>query len=317
MKLLSMKKIIVLLVASLFFVACKDTNNEPTNSGYPTDGLALPETKNALMIGSYTPVSGLSLVILSATARDLYPGQLNYFSVVASTSSPLYNALTDTLSLNQPLFPAPSIYLNEGPLDPLNPFGSIEKELNRRPVASVNHAISQNDTAWVIDNKVKFWRDTIGGGFYIETYLASSMVAANYQSRSINLQVTANAGFTRNQDTVSVWDVDILNADSSSILFKKDEAYYHPMILSSNANPDFAWGFSISDYTPFGGAFSINDIVGTETTPIRHYILKPDSDIVGAYSPGFEFTPTFITVIWSLNAETAKFEYINSVSTTL
>jgi hypothetical protein len=317
MKFLYMKKIIVLLAASFFFVACEDDDNGTATNGYPTDGLALPETKNALMIGSYAQASGLSLEILRATAQDLYPGQLNYFSVVANQGSPLYNGLTDSISLNQPLSPAPSVYLNEGPLDIATAFTSIEKELNRRPVASVNHAIGQNDTAWVIDSKVKFWRDTTGGQFYIETYLASSMIAANYQSLSINLQTSPAAGFIRNQDTVSVWDADIPNADSSSFLFNKEDAFYHPMILSSSANSAFAWGVNVGDYTPFGLSFSVNDVIGTETTPIRHYILKPDSDIVGAYSPGFEFTPTFVTVIWALNVETAKFEYINSISTTL
>jgi len=316
MKFLSMKKIIILLAATLFFTACED---DPVVAplGYPTDGLALPETKSALIIGSYLPTTGFTYDILRATLQDIYPDQVNYLSVVGTQGSALYNSLTDSISLNQPLNPAPSLYLNDGPLDLATATVSIEKAIGRRPVATVNHAISSNDTAWIIDNKVKFWRDTTGGSFWIETYLASSMIAANYQSIGANLQVTAVPGFIRNQDSVSLWEQDIQNVDSTSILFTKDSPYIHPMVLSSSANADYAWGVNISEYTPFGASFSINDVIGTKSTPIKHYILKPDSDIEGAYAPGFEFTPTFVTVIWSLNAETAKFEYINSVSTTL
>ena len=316
MKFLSMKKILVLLAASMFFAACEEEAPAPV-LGYPTDGLALPETKNALLIASYAPATGFTYDILRATIQDLYPKQVNYMSLVGSQSSPLYNGLTDSISLNQPLDPAPSLYLNEAALDIANAVVSIEKELNRRPIATVNHVVSSNDTAWVIDSKVKFWRDTAGGSFYIETYLASSMVAANYQSLGANLQTTAVSGYIRNVDSLSVWDADILNADSSAVLFKKDEPFMHPMIVSGSANPAFAWGVNIGEYTPFGAAYSVNDVIGTKSTPIKHYILKPDSDLEGAYAPGFSFTPTFITVIWSLDKETAKFEYINSVSTTL
>ncbi len=315
-KFLPMKKILVLLAASMFFVACEE-ETPPSPIGYATDSLALPETKNALVIASYVPATGFTFDIFRANIQNLYPGEVNYFSVVGDQSSPLYNALTDSISLNQPLEPAPSWYLNEGPLDLATAATSIEKELGRRPVATVNHVVSSNDTAWVIDSKVKFWRDSTGGSFYIETYLASSMVAANYQAIGANLQVTAVSGFIKNVDSVSYWAADIKNADSTSTLFRKDRPFRHPMILSASANPDFAWGVNIGEYTPFGAAFSENDIIGTETTPIKHFILKPDSEIEGAYAPGFNFTPTFITVIWALNKETSKFEYINSVSTTL
>ena len=143
------------------------------------------------------------------------------------------------------------------------------------------------------------------------------MIAANYSSIGVNIQATAANGFVRNVDSISVWDKDFLNSDSTKVLFKKDKPFRHPKVLSGSANPDFAWGFNLCEYTPFCAAFSTNDIIGTEFTPISHYILKPGSDIEGAYAPGFDFEPTFITVIWSLNKETSKFEYINSVSTTL
>jgi len=311
-----MKKIILFLTAALFFTACED---DPiiAEPGYPTDGLVLAETKNALLIASYMPASGYTFEILRATIQDLYPDEINYFSVVGDQSNPLYNGLTDSISLNQPLEPAPSLYLNDASLDLANVQESIEMKLNRKPLASVNHAVGQNDTAWLIDSKIKFWKDSTGGDFYIETYLGSTMIAANYISEGINLQTTAATGFIRNADSVSYWVKDIPNSDSSKVLFQKDSPYRHPMVLSGSSNPDFAWGVNLCEYTPFCAAFSENDLIGTEFTPIRQYILKPDSDIEGAYSPGFNFRPTFITVIWSLNNETAKFDYVNSVSTTL
>lgn len=311
-----MKKIILLLTAALFFTACEEPPVTP-EPGYPTDNLVLSETKNALLIASYLPMTGYSYDIFRATLQDLYPGQISYFSAVGDQNNPLYNGLTDSISLNQPLEPAPSLYLNDATIDLASAAESIERELNKKPIASVNHAISQNDTAWLIDSKIKFWKDSTGGAFYIETYLGSSMIAANYSSISVNIQANAAAGFVRNVDSISVWEKDILNIDSSKVLFSKDEPFEHPMVLSASANPEFAWGVNLCEYTPFCAAFSTNDLIGTQFTPIRQYILKPDSDLEGAYAPGFDFKPTFITVIWSLNKETAKFEYINSVSTTL
>jgi len=311
-----MKKIILFLTAALFYTSCEENPPAP-QPGYPTDNLVLAETKNALLIASYMPSTGYSFDILRATVQDLYPGQVNYFSAVGDQSSALYNGLTDSISLNQPLEPAPSLYLNDATLDPASVEESIERELNKKPIASVNHVISQNDTAWLIDSKIKFWKDSTGGTFYIETYLGSSMIAANYSSLGVNIQANAAAGFVRNVDSISVWEKDINNLDSSKVLFKKDKPFRHPMVLSASSNPDFAWGVSLCEYTPFCAAFSANDLIGTKFTPISQYILKPDSDIEGAYSPGFDFKPTFITVIWALNKETAKFEYINSVSTTL
>lgn len=311
-----MRKYALFAFALVLAWSCKD-DDQPSSQSYPTDGLALPEQKEALLIGSYRTDNGYSIDFIRRILQD-HGGEdiVNYMSVVNDKNSPLYVGLADSIAFNQPLFPAPALYLNEENLDPTGDMpDELDFQLGRPPLLSVNHAVSGNDTAWIIDSKVRIWRDT-AAQFHIETYMLANIQAAFYSKANIDFRATPQTGFMRTVDSFSVFDFDLIGTDST-IIVPKDSPYYHERILVAGQDEHHPFGTPLGDYTPFGTFFSANDLIGTETTPIKHYFLKPDSRIRGAYKPDFPFTPTFLTVVWNFDEDSGKYIYVNSVSTTL
>ncbi len=311
-----MKRILLLALGLSTIVACKD-DPAPAPSGYPTDGLALPETKNALLINSYLPMVGYATDIPSLIAEDAFAGQINMLNVVNDANNPLYSRISDSLALNQPLQMAPAHYVNDETFSFDGLIGAIDNANKRRPIAAVNHAITSNDTAWIVDSKVKFFRDTVNQGFRIETYMLANVRAREYDNSSIDLKVNPSDGIVRTVGNASRWAFELQNFDSTRTLTTRDDFYVHRQIMARNFNPESAWGFPFTDYSPFGQAFSVGDIIGTRTTPIQHFFMKPGSGSTLAYEPGFDYIPSFLTVIWVLNEDTFKYEYINSVLTTV
>jgi hypothetical protein len=287
-----------------------DNGNDDSNTGYPTDGLPLPEEKKALLITSYAPGSGYLFALPKLILEDLYGDQFNYLGI-ATAPGVLKYPIVDSIVFNQPLQPAPAFYLNDRDILPTEIADEVETAVGRRPVATVSHRIMENDTAWVIDNKIKFWRDTAGAGFFVESYLLADIPAVNYQDLGVNFSLGNQPDFIRNEDSVSVWDEDKFNLDSSRTVVKDGDPFIHPSVLITNSNPERAWGFRISEYTPFGFSFSVNDIVGTRFTPIRHYIKKEALE-EDSLDVNYPFDPVFLSVIWYFNEDTGKFEYINS-----
>ncbi len=302
-----------LLVTAL--IAC-NPDDEPVDTAYVTDGISLKETKQALLIHSYNPLVGYASQIPSLILEDAHKGEFNYLSTVAIPNTALTSPLTDSIALNQPLEPAIAFYLNDKTVDPSALYEETELALARRPVASVNHVVTTNDTAWLVDSKIKFYRDTNNPEFRIETYLTANFKAAQYPN-NIDLRVNAAPNFVVNQDSLSVWDMELNNIDSSATLTSMGEIFYHKHVLAKNFNEESAWGFKLEEYTPFGQSFSENDVIGTSSTPIRHYFNKPDLGFDNAFEPGIEYDPGFLTVIWCYNEETGRYDYINSVFTQL
>lgn len=310
-----MKKIFLSALLIVVAVACND-DDKPVDNSYPTDGLSLPETKQALLIHSYNPLAGYTSQIPSLILEDAFPDAFNYLSTVAIPNTPLTSGLTDSIALNQPLEPAISFYLNDKTVDPGMLYSETELAVARRPVASVNHVITSNDTAWLIDSKIKFFKDTSNSGFRVETYLTADIQAAVFPN-GLDLRVSAAPNFVITKDTASVWDVDLNNIDSSATLTTKGDAFYHKHVLAKNFNTESAWGTLLGEYTPFGESFSENDVIGTSSTPIRHYYLKPDLGFADAFDPGLPYNPGFLTVIWCFNQNTGRYDYVNSVFTSL
>lgn len=312
-----MKRFALLALSVLSLAACKD-DPAPTASSYPTDGLALPQVKNAMALTSYLPTAGVATQIPSLIFKDAYQENFNYVNVVNNPTSPFYSPIADSITFNQPLQAPPSFYLNDQSADLLNipaAAEAIDVALKKKPVASVNHKVTITDTAWVVDSKVKFWKDTANNGFRIATYMVASVKAAMYPN--VNLLLNPSTGVIKTENDMSIWETAIPSLDSTSNVVSPGDIFYHQNILVKNFNEESAWGFPFTEYTPFGESFSAGDVIGTSTTPIRHYFPKPDSKIDGAFEPDFEFTPAFITVIWCQNADTYKYEYINCVMTEL
>lgn len=310
-----MKRIILSAILILAAIGCKD-DEEKMDPPFVTDGISLDQEKSALLIHSYNPLVGYASQIPSLMLEDAYEGEFNSLYTIADPNHPLYSSLTDSIALNQPLEPAIAFYLNEKTVQPNEIFTEAELALRRNPVATVNHVVSQNDTAWFVDSKIKFFRDTANPRFFIATYLTANIQAAVH-TNGVDLRVSNQANFVITADTASVWDMEVFSLDSAKTLTAKGDPFYHVNVLAQNFNKDHAWGTSLSEYTPFGQSFSENDIIGTESTPIQHYFLKPNLGYSDAYEPGMPYTPGFLTVIWVFNVETGRYDYINSVHSTL
>lgn len=311
-----MKRIVILALGLMILSSCEDDPVVNTNT-YPTDNLALPEVRTSILISSYNPSVGYASEIPRLVLQDAAPDALSYLSVVTDGGSPLYSPTADSLAFNQPLAGAPSLYLNRETVDFANLFSAANDAADKRPIATVNHKVSITDTAWIVDAKVKFWKDTINPGFRIATYMTANVRARNYNGLGFDLNVTPAQGVASVANDASFWDGNIPNIDSSGFVAQKNDPFNHRNILVKNFNPESAWGFSFEEYSPFGQSFSTGDIIGTSTTPIRHYFLRPETGEDEAYDPGFGFTPGFVTVIWVQNEDTFKYEYINSVMTVL
>lgn len=311
-----MKRIAILAFGLLLFSACEDDPVVTTNS-YPTDGLALPEVRTSLLLNSYNPSLGFVSETGRLLAADAYPGAFTHLSMVNDPASPLYSAIADSVYLNQPLAAGPSFYLNDQTVDPALLLPSIDDAQGKRPIAVVNHSVQTNDTAWLVDVKVKFFRDTVNPGFRVATYMATSIKAKNYPGLGINLNTNPSSGLVKNENDATLWETELDNIDSTRKLTAVNDTFMHRNVLVKNYNPESAWGTSFEEYSPFGQSFSIGDVIGTSTTPIRHYFLRPESGDSDAHDPGYEFNPSFITIIWVQNQDTDKYEYINSVMTEL
>lgn len=312
-----MKRITLLAVAMMVFTACED-DPVATTASFPTDDLALPEVRTSLMLSSYNPSTGYLSEIPRILLADAQAGAFTQMSLVNDAGNPLYSAISDSIAWNQPLAPAPAIYLNDQTVDPALLLDAVETASERRPLATVNHKVTRTDTAWLIDAKVKFWKDTINPGFRIETYMTASAVAKNHTAAGVNLNLNNTPGVVKVVNDASLWDVDIESTvDSTKIITAVNDTFYHRNVLVKNFNEESAWGLGFDEYSPFGQSLSAGDIIGTSTTPIRHFFYRPESGEASAYDPGYEYKVGFITIIWVQNQDTFKYEYVNSVMTVL
>ncbi len=312
-----MKKIVLLALLFLSAIACEEDDQcDDCPIPYVTDGIPLDQVKSSLLIHSYNPGAGYASQIPSLILEDALPGTFNSLYTVADQNSFLYSPLTDSISLNQPLEPAISFYLNDRTVAPNELISRAGAIAGKAPVATVNHVVTSNDTAWLVDSKIKFFKDTANPDFYIATYLCANFAAAKY-GNALDLRVNSQADFVVNQGNVSVWDMNLPNIDSTALLKTPGDIFHHENILVKNFNEESAWGTRLSEYTPFGETFSDGDIIGTASTPIRHFFHKPDLGFDDAYEPNAPYDPTFITVVWTYNEETGRYDYVNSVATRL
>jgi hypothetical protein len=197
----------------------------------------------------------------------------------------------------------------------LNLIVDIEDAVMRRPVASVEHAVTRTDTAWLVDAKVKFWRDTLGAGFRIATYFLANVDAANYSTLGLDLRMGEVQNFIAQGDSLSTWITDVPNLDSTRNVTSNGEVYVHPFVLVDNFWPLSFLGRELGSFTPFGFQFNENDIIGTRSTPIRSYFLYPE-EMEDPDEMAYAFEPAFLTVIWFQNPATGNVSYINSFLST-
>lgn len=306
-----MRKLIIFSLAFLMLNACEkdDGDGDGGSSGgtnYPTDGLPLPEQVRSLLLTNYGPSDQASVGFEAIRLRNesSFGDNLNHLSLVVNTASPLYSITADTIRANFLNLGTPAFVVDFEGISPADLEDAVEAETNKKPMLSVAHAVTSNDTAWIIDNKVKFYQDTLSSGIFIQTYLLGKIRAQDFGGVNLNAGQVNN--LNKIVDNATLWDADIPNLDSSANAVSKNDEYYHQWVLLESYD-ETSWGEQLGSYWPFGPEFYINDVIGTSDTPIRHYFLKPEK---GDYP--YEFDPQFITVVWILNPFSGNWEYVNS-----
>lgn len=312
-----MKKTLALFSVLAFLTACEDEPTETTGPSYPTNNLVLTAEANSLFTVPYAPSSPAIIgpEVLRLIAEDDLKGGLNHMALDSDPNSPLFSAIADTLVDSLGVGSIPSLLLNgEMALLSLDILADIKAFNQRKPVASVAHKVTKNDSAWIVDSKVKFWKDTAGSGFMIETYMMVNAPAVNYSAKGIDLQPPSVNGFILSGDSLTTWVTDIPNIDSTGTVVKEGDPYIHYAVLQEKGSRDVAgvFGRPLAEYTPFGPNFNENDIIGTRTTPIQHYFLRPGNDDTPNDDIDYVFTPGFLTVIWYKDPMTMSYSYVNS-----
>jgi len=315
-----MKKYFLATMACLALLSCEDDSDDktPENPSYPTDNLTLKSEINPLLIQVYQR-GNPAQAVYEITRLMVEPEVEEFHTISTSLASddPFNVDISQNLIFNYDagLTGPNAIVGNTVLATPVELFDIIDEtydEANDKdPILSLNHTVTNSDTAWTVDVKLKFQKDTSGANMYVQTYLLGDVPAIKYDGLDLDFRFADIPDFIEEGDSISYWVNDILGADSSTVVAEANSTYMHPDIILSADRMDNPWGTRVSEYWAFGPGFTKDDVLGTRYTPIRHNFNK--EDIYDDYE--FQFAPKFMTVIWIQNQQTFSYEYYNSVVT--
>lgn len=314
-----MKKI--LLFGALISVIASCGKDDPKT--VVDSGPATPEqTYNALLLMGSTTQNPTSAEFEAARlqALDVYGDRINTLHMISTPAGPIYEADGDTIMLNFQSPGSPYFVLGNQSLLPSELISNMKTALREKPLVGLSSKVTQNDTAWIIDNKVKFFMDTITSEIYIDTYMLGKSAARKYTSdvpgTPFDIRMTAGQKLIKNPPLPlpleSQWDKNVLSEDLSKILVNKGETFIYENQFLAKFDSTGTWGYFLGDYWPFGGEFYKGDIIGTNDTPIRHYFRKFRSENTASpdYYTNTEFT--FMSIVWVRDPLTGSFVYANS-----
>ncbi|MGB0176858.1 MAG: hypothetical protein ACPF9D_06815, partial [Owenweeksia sp.] len=271
-----MKKFTLLFLVVTAALSCKkDDGGGPSEPPYPTDDLVLEEKTNSLMLMPYAPgdKSKLPNQVFCELLEYEYEGTFSHLNIVTGMGHPFNFPVADSIATHFG-YPKQGIFtLNGQVLDPEEVPDVIELTELEKPTVAVAHKVMDTDTAWVVDAKVKFLRDTSSVNFTIETYMILDVPAEKYDK--YDLRYPKTEGVTDLNDDFSFWIKNIVSFDSTETVIAANDPYIHHNILYKNFNSRNSFGTKLSEINPLGGEFFKNDVYGTRFTPIRHYFKKP------------------------------------------
>ncbi len=307
-----MKKITLLVLVAFGLFSCKD---EPDDSPapYPTDDLVLDERKNALLIFPYGPgtTASVGFELYRKLMEDKHSDRLNHISLVAAMGHPLYAPAADSLSANYGYPNLGTFILNGTEEELTNLDDQIALTQLEKAGIYLKHKVSEFDTAWVVDVKVRFNVDTVSTNFLVETYMVADVPAYNYIVEELDLRMGELKDFIGISPARSFWVRPFDNLDTTKVIIKQNEDYVHNNVLMRNFNSTNTFGTRLSELNPLGPEFFRGDVYGTRFTPIRHYFTKPKLDILAL---PYDFEPRFVTVIWYRDIFEDNYIYVNSYS---
>ncbi len=275
--------------------------------------------QNALLFTGYslkptvngnTQVGANSALIREALEGE-YNTQLNHISFTDNTSL-FYNPLSD--SLLQFFAPRAIPFMAIDPAVVYSPptptlASDIEVAIAKKPLASVGHVVSKDDTSWVVSCKVKFFDDTLvqPNAMLIATYMLADIDARTFGAKNLDLRFSPAKDFISNTDSASFWDIDVPNMDTTKYYIRKGDPISHKYIFMQSNNQENVYGTPISSYWPFAGDFHEGDIIGTNDTKIHHHFAKLEKDEFD-----YDRRVRFLTVVWAFNPMTNVYDYVNS-----
>lgn len=306
-----MKQIFSLLAIALVFSSCKEDDPIITST-YPTERLNPSPETNSFVIVEYSSTSSNSAnsELIRGSLLDMFPSNLVHLSLISNTGDPLYVPNGDSLSDHFGGKPAGTFLLNGAAKSVPEILASIDEindNISTKPILSVAHAMSTNDTAWIADILVEFYKDTVTPFLYIESYLVADMEALLYNAGPIDLRLKPNSPLTTNVGEITQWAKDFFNADTTKLLYPVSSTYTHKGVFLGNFNPNNEFGTPLASYTKFGGEYFSNDNIGLQQNPIQHYFLKSDYDHLD-----FTFKPRIVTVVWVYDFIALDYKYVNS-----
>lgn len=296
----------------------KKKDQEPVGPSYPTNSVTLEAETRVMLTQMVNPMSPSTLFNTILTAQADYELGAAQTALGLAPQGLGMNPWADSIAAGMMLSPSgPTLAVNNETVEqselPLF-MEMVTLAQNKRPVVSVGHTVEENDSAWVVYNKVKFWEDTLGFDFRIATYLLFDIPAARYKSQNLDLRYLDVKDYVNKGDSLSIWARNIPTADSSATVFDKGETFaYRSVMIAPFGNKTF--GIPLLDYTIFGPEFYRNDIYGTSSTPIEHYFIKPDAYATDTVEVNFEYSPAFLSVVWAVRDSmgvTTDVEYVNS-----
>ncbi len=300
-----MKKTLYGLLAMLVLFSC-GKDDDPIAPGYPTDGLSLRQEQN-FILHLKADLNSASAASLAALQRIFEEGFKPNVITTSSLSAgdPIHTSFSDTLA-NQLNAQSLGLFINGE-----NAFTwdeeRFEAALEQEPLLSVAHVGGQNDTAWYVDVKMKLFRDTNSNFLYVNAYLLSDFTAEKDADMDLTLPPFNGVVQTVNEQTV--YDMEHYSLDSN-LLISKGEVYVHRDVVMYGNPHIHSRGYNIAEeFNPFGIEFYKGDVLGTEFTPIRIYIKKPDN-----LDPAIEakIKPKFLTVVWSRDLENGGWKFMNA-----
>ncbi|HAD98355.1 MAG TPA: hypothetical protein DCG19_13175, partial [Cryomorphaceae bacterium] len=244
-----MKKVFpFILLITVMALSCKkdDGNGGGNGAPYPTDNLTLEAKTNSFMLVPYAPGSQSSITsqILAKEFENKYGDLFTHLNMVAGVGHPFYSFTADSILKH---FGNPPSFLLNGQV--YTDFEVMQEAIElaelKKPVISVVHKVTENDTSWIVDAKIEFYKDTSSNRFTIETYMV--LEVPGIVNGEIDLRFPIVTDVINQDDKRSFWTRDIPSLDSSEIVARVNDTYIHNNVVYKNFNKKNPFGTNLAD----------------------------------------------------------------------
>lgn len=308
-----MKKIIgIFALSALVFAGCKDNgdeNGDPPGSDYPTANLKFDNVTRMLVLQQ----TSLDCSDCPFASENIIVAKAKYGEQVFHLSMHLFDPLqtTNTLELIEAFDTTliPNIFINNTSVN-LDILNNFEAQLSNNPSgASVNHAVIETDSGYLVHPIVKFNKEYRDASIRVQSYIViDEILAINHGSMNLNQKSNGLLFDGVGSQTPTRWGQDAAFLDNEPLV-KQGDPFYHRNVIWNRASTPHPFGFDLDSVHPFGGgAFFEDDIFGTSNTPIKLLLTPPTIPIEVEYSVA--------TIVWELNSE-GKYDFVGGFKSKL